>query len=223
MRWRGKKKLPLEALQPFNLDLPSPAQPATWDGPVLFGNDRPLEVEVGSGKGGFLVGRAAQVPLHNFLGIEIDRGLQLYVASRLARRGLLHARVVHGDARRLLQVILRSESVCQLHIYCPDPWWKRRHRKRRLFDPSFVRACHRILVPGGKLHLASDVGEYFQVMTDLVRACTPLREIPEEVTALMAEIGPTNFERKGLAQGHKLHHATFVREDAGTIVPINDD
>jgi tRNA (guanine-N7-)-methyltransferase len=214
MRWRGKKKLPLEALQPFIMAMPSPAQPATWDGSLLFGNDQPLEVEIGCGKGGFIAGRAAQVRHHNFLGIEIDRGLQLYVASRLARRGLHHARVVHGDARLLLQVILRPACVFQLHIYCPDPWWKRRHRKRRLFDPIFVQACYRVLVPGGKLHLASDVDEYFQIMTDLVRVCTPLREIPEEVTSLMAEIGPTNFERKGLAQGHTLHRASFIREEA---------
>lgn len=214
MRWRGKKKLPLEALQPFIVDLPTPIQPESWDGSVLFGNYLPLEVEVGCGKGGFLAGRAAQMRHHNFLGIEIDRGLQLYIASRLARRGLHHARIVYGDARLLLQVILRAASVVQLHIYCPDPWWKRRHRKRRLFDPNFVQACHRVLVPGGKLHLASDVDEYFQVMTDLVRACTPLREIPEEVSSLMREIGPTNFERKGLAQGHTLHRASFIRDDS---------
>lgn len=211
MSLRGKRRLPLEALRPFELLLPNPAQESIWDGPTLFGNARPLEVEVGCGQGGFLVGRATQVPTHNFLGVEIDRARQHYVATRLARRGYAHVLIGLGDARVLLGTLLRPGCVSHLHIYCPDPWWKRRHHKRRLFDPTFVPTCARVLAPGGKLHLASDVPEYFAHMTGLVRDLTPLVAIPEEVTAMMADIGPTNYERKGLARGHAVGRASFIK------------
>jgi tRNA (guanine-N7-)-methyltransferase len=210
MSLRGKKRLPLEALRPFEIHLPHPAQADLWDGPTLFGNARPFEVEVGCGQGGFLIGRAAQLPMHNFLGVEIDRARQHYVATRLARRGYTNVLVALGDARILLETLLRPGCVSQLHIYYPDPWWKRRHHKRRLFQPAFVRACARVLAPGGKLHLASDVPDYFALMTRLVRDLTPLTEVPEEVSALMAGIGPTNYERKGLARGHVVGRASFL-------------
>ncbi|HMP01167.1 MAG TPA: tRNA (guanosine(46)-N7)-methyltransferase TrmB [Gemmatales bacterium] len=207
-----RRQWPLAAIQPFQLELPSPLPETPWlDGPALFGNDQPFEIEIGCGKGGFLVGRALQVPEHNFLGIELDRGLFHYIATRLARRQLWHVRILQADASRFLAQACRSACVAHLHVYCPDPWWKRRHHKRRLFTPEFVANCQRVLAPGGKLHLASDVADYFDLMTRLVRDHTALMPMSEEVSVMMAGIGPTNFERKGVARGHVMGRATFAK------------
>src|SRR5438105_13269202 len=122
---RKSKKLPLEELAPYLL----PAHPPGEPGPPiywceLFGNDNPVEVEVGFGKGLFLTTAAEANRRVNFFGIEIVRKYQLYAATRFARRNLRNVRVACADARTLLRERVEPKSVSVLHVYFPDPWWK---------------------------------------------------------------------------------------------------
>ena len=116
-----------------------------WDAAALFGGTAPLEVEVGSGKGLFLRNVAADRPEVDFLGIEIAGKYARFAAAGLAKAGLRNALVVDGDATRLFHELLPDGSLAAVHVYFPDPWWKQRHRRRRVMRDSFVRDVERTL------------------------------------------------------------------------------
>jgi tRNA (guanine-N7-)-methyltransferase len=207
---RRARRLPLEELAPYLLTVPEEPKPFSWS--AVFGNDHPVEIEVGFGKGLFLL-TSAQAQAHvNFLGVEVERKYQLFAATRIAKRKLRNVRLARADARIFLREFVAGQSCQAVHIYFPDPWWKTRHRKRRVFTPEFAAQCERILKPGGWLHLATDVEEYFGVMTRLLVERTGLRRFP---TARTSEVGQddflTNFERKARLQGKMIYRASFER------------
>jgi tRNA (guanine-N7-)-methyltransferase len=188
-----------------------PRSPIDWK--QCFGNDRPVEIEVGSGKGAFLVAAAESNPAKNYFGIEIDRALQLYVATRLAKRGLRNGRVAGTDARRFFSERVPAASVGAVHVYFPDPWWKKRHHKRRVWTPAFAADCVRILAPGGRLHIATDVGEYGRIIRELLDAQPGLKQLRagEQTGPPAADEALTNFERKARQRGVAVFRAEYER------------
>ncbi len=204
---------------PANVDLSSagvspwflePKGPLNWA--EMFDNADPVEVEIGCGKGLFLINAATQQPLRNYCGIEIARKYALFAASRVARRGLTNVRVARADAQQVLREWIADRSVATLHVYFPDPWWKRRHKKRRVFTESLVADAARILIDGGELRFASDVEEYYKVMHGLVRRHPQFAEreptTPREPEHDMDYL--TNFDRKSRQAGRVVYRATFV-------------
>jgi tRNA (guanine-N7-)-methyltransferase len=185
--------------------------PRPWDAARLFERDAPLEVEVGSGKGLFLQTAAAAVPSHNFLGIEIAHKYARFAAARLAKHSLANAVVVDGDAQRLFGELLADASLVAVHIYFPDPWWKKRHHKRRVMNERFVRDVSRTLAPDGLLHFWSDVRDYFDATHELIAAHTSLAG-PLEVNERPAEHDldyRTHFERRMRLGGESVYRAEF--------------
>jgi tRNA (guanine-N7-)-methyltransferase len=215
---RRSKKLPLEVLAPYLLrDVPrgAPGPPIVWR--ELFGNDRPVEIEVGFGKGLFLATAGAARPDTNFFGVEIVRKYQLYAATRLARRGLTNVRVACADGRAVLRERIAPRSVEALHVYFPDPWWKTRHRKRRVFTPEFAHTVGIVLRPGGRLFIATDVEAYHGVMTQIVRDLGPAyRELPPPAPTDPAHDLDylTNFERKFRKEGRPIYRSAYERTAA---------
>jgi tRNA (guanine-N7-)-methyltransferase len=211
---RKGKRLPLELLLPHLLELSD--TPTLLDLPALFGNANPVELEVGFGKGSFLLAASQAQPAINFLGVEIERGLQRYVASRLAKRRLVNVRLIRADARLFVRDYLPTGVLRAIHVYFPDPWWKRRHRKRRVFTADFVRECERILHPGGRLHLATDVEEYFKVMQRLLAEQTSLQREDDIAGWFSSPDGEpvTNFQRKALLQSRSIWEAVYRKAAA---------
>jgi len=211
---RRARRLPLEELQPYLLPVPDPAAPLDFK--AVFGNDHPVEMEVGFGKGLFLVRVAQEAPATNFVGVEVVRKYQLFTATRLAKRGLRNVRLVLADARWLLEACVPAGSLQAVHVYYPDPWWKKRHEKRRVFTAEFAAGCERCLRVGGRLYVVTDVPEYFAVITDLVARHTRLRPLPlpdlRDPSHDMDYL--TNFERKFRRQGKPIHRAFY--EKAGS-------
>lgn len=224
---RKPRRLPADELAPFVWELPKasgrrePAvlalpseqlphagrspEPISW--PAFFSNPNPVEIEVGMGKGLFLLTSALARPGTNFFGIEIVRKYQLYAATRYAVRKLPNVKTCCADAFVVLKDHVAAASVAAVHVYFPDPWWKTRHRKRRVFTPEFAAEVLRVLVPGGLLHIATDVEEYFGVMTEIVRGLPAFRE--REVAA--GEGYQTNFERKAQQKGTPVWRAAFEK------------
>jgi tRNA (guanine-N7-)-methyltransferase len=212
---RRSPRLPLEELAPYLLDAPpgtlSAAPSLDWG--AVFGNDHPVEIEVGSGKGLFLLTAATGQPEVNFLGVEVVRKYQLFSATRLAKRELRNVRVVCADARMLLRDRVPPGSVQAIHVYFPDPWWKKRHHKRRVFTAEFAASCAQALRPGGRLCVATDVAEYHAVILELVAAQPTLRPLPAPEPGTPAHDLDylTNFERKFRKQGKPIHRQQYER------------
>jgi tRNA (guanine-N7-)-methyltransferase len=218
---RRARRLPLEELAPYLLetaggpDQASDGRLGPLDWRAVFGNERPVEAEVGFGKGLFLVRAATAHPEINYLGVEIARKYQLFAATRLARRRLTNVRLALADAREFLRDRVAAGSLQALHVYFPDPWWKKRHLKRRVFTPEFAVGCERTLRPGGLLHVATDVEEYFGVIRQLVAHDTRLRELPPPPDQAPAHDLDylTNFERKFRKQGRAIYRASFEKAE----------
>jgi tRNA (guanine-N7-)-methyltransferase len=193
----------------FSLDSPRGEAPVSWA--EVFGNGHPVELEVGSGKGLFLANAAAARPGHNFLGIELARKYARRAAERVAKHRLANVRVVAGDARLFLARSVPSASLRAVHVYFPDPWWKARHKKRRVFCESLVADVERSLEPGGDFLIATDVEEYFGVIRALLTGHPPFREqpLPEPETPEHDLDYLTNFERKYRIEGRPIYRVHY--------------
>lgn len=196
-------------------------EPIDW--PAFFGNPNPVEIEVGMGKGLFLLSAATARPGTNFFGIEVVRKYQLYAATRYAIRQLPNVKTCCADAKWVLRDHVATARVAAVHVYFPDPWWKKRHRKRRVFTPEFAADAARVLIQGGTLHVATDVEEYFGVMTGIVGAMPAFREVSRETSTVgVDEAGyQTNFERKARLSGTPVWRVLYERT-AGPVTVATD-
>lgn len=186
--------------------LSEPRANAFWA--AIFGNDNPVEVEIGAGTGTFLLQISAQHPERNYLGIEHARSRVRLLEQKIAAAARSNAIVIGADAACVVRHLVPPCSVAAFHVYFPDPWWKRRHHRRRLFTEGFARDLARALVPHGKLYTATDVPE----VADLIRttvAATGLFADQAAVRSLRQQ--PTPFERKGVARGAAIVEMSFAR------------
>ena len=137
-------------------------------------------------------------------------------AGRLARQGAANARIVAGDGNILVRQLFPDACLDAIHVYFPDPWWKARHRKRRVLSDAFLVHAGRVLVPGGWLHVWTDVEEYFrEAMT--AAAATGLFAPPADVPQRQAEHDldyRTHFERRTRLAGEPVWRAALVRNSA---------
>jgi len=125
-----------------------------------FGRTAPLELEIGPGRGAFALDHAARHPEIDLVVIESRRSDCELIRARALKRGLRNLMVLHGDARLLLPRLFPPRSLAGLHVQFPDPWWKRRHYKRRLVDVDFAVQARRLLAPGATVDFRTDVAAY---------------------------------------------------------------
>jgi tRNA (guanine-N7-)-methyltransferase len=173
---------------------------------VLFGNHRPVGLEIGPGRGDFLVSVAGQRPEWNFFAIERSFARTGEIESKLARRQIGNARVVCADASCLLP-LLPSASIAAVFIQFPDPWWKRRHEKRRLWTPEFVAVLRDLMLPGAPIEVLTDVAQTFA----LARATLERDPGLERIDLGRLERHDTSFARKALQRGGVIYRAVYRR------------
>jgi tRNA (guanine-N7-)-methyltransferase len=190
-----------------------PAEGELFSARAVFGDDAPFELEIGCGKGGFLLRRAQQRPDLHLLGIEWANKFFKFAADRMARWGLANVRVMRTDASHFVRRHLPAECLAALHVYHPDPWPKKRHHKRRLFQPEFVAAAARTLVPGGRWAIQTDHAEYFASIREQLAASDELKEIPydDPEFGIVKAFAQTNFEIKYLREGREIHRLAFQK------------
>jgi len=178
----------------------------------LFGSNHPVELEIGCGKGGFLLRQAQAHPDRNYVGIEWANEFYKFAADRMARWGVGNVRIMRTDARHFAVHRLRPASLAAIHVYHPDPWPKKRHHKRRLFTAEFVEAAARVLMPGGLLRIQTDHAEYFEQIRMVTRHPLLMAiEFDDLEFGITGEGVETNFEIKYLRKGRTMHRLAFRR------------
>lgn len=190
---------------------------------------RPLELEIGCGKGGFLVQEAAAHPGINFLALEIAREFYLYSADRVRRRGLSNVRMLHTDASDFLRWRCPDGVFRRIHLYYSDPWPKTKHHKNRVVQHKFLNEAWRTLESGGELRVVTDHDElwawyeaHFEQWTRADAAPPGFALPPFELRAFdpptWADDGETvgtNYERKFTGEGKPPHACVLVKRAVG--------
>ena len=160
------------------------------------------ELEIGFGKGRYLLGRAEAEPGRRFVGIEIAGEYFGLAARRLARRRIANLLLLEGDAAYFATTLLPRAGFAAVHVYFPDPWPKLRHRKRRLFAADSVDLVASLVAPGGRLWFATDFLEYGAGVRELLErypgAAVTVRDGP------WPEGPRTNYEAKYVAEGRPI-------------------
>ena len=174
----------------------------------LFPVRREIEVELGAGDGSFFAQWAALNPERNFLAVERLLGRLRKIERKLRRAGLLNARALRLEAGYFAEYLLPSASVSALHIYFPDPWPKRKHRRHRLINEHFAEVLRTALIPEGTLYLRTDDLDYFTHMREVLGANKHFESVPtpERLAAVH-----TDFEREFNAHGIQTNRAAYRR------------
>lgn len=194
------------------LDALSP--PLQWN--EIFGRGGPVEIEIGPGKGRFLLSEAQAHPERNFLAIEWAGRYLKVLSERLPRAQLTNVRLLPADARAVFRDWIPENSVSRVHIYYPDPWWKKRHAKYRLFSPEFLQHLERALEPGGTFHFATDVPRVFEEVEEMVQQSTGLKPVHRKIYPAGKERPPgrTNFEIKKWEAGSDIFEAIWQKGES---------
>jgi tRNA (guanine-N7-)-methyltransferase len=201
---------PVEILDQIEISMSDLNDRIDWT--ELFGNMNPVEIEIGCGKGRFIINSAMKYPDINYVGIERALRYFRFVKERSAKRNLTNIRVLQDDAGYFIERFVPDHSVTAYHIYFPDPWPKKRHRKRRLFKQDFLGHIERTLISRGTVDIATDYVEYYEEMIALIEASDVLNkmeDIPERVKSL-GEIR-TNFEAKYVAEGRPIYRKGYEK------------
>ena len=178
------------------------------DPAAIFGDGRPLWLEIGFGGGEHMVAMAARYPQVGIIGCEPFINGVAMLLGKIRAAGVSNVSVHPGDARDLMDV-LPDASIARAFLNYPDPWPKARHHRRRFVTPEHLLPLHRVMAPGAEFRVATDIPDYMR---------QTLEEVPRAGFALVAE-GPepwddwhsTRYEQKALREGRAPHYATFRR------------
>ncbi|MGQ0627563.1 MAG: tRNA (guanosine(46)-N7)-methyltransferase TrmB [Phycisphaerales bacterium] len=178
---------------------------------------RPLEIEIGSGKGTFLLNAARESQEVNLFGMEYAREFFVYAADRVRRAGLRNVRMMCVDATEFIRWRCPSAMVSVIHLYYSDPWPKSRHHKNRVVQDEFLRQAWRVLAPGGELRVVTDHVELWAWdLEHFARVTVPgpgalfeMRPFEPPGWADGDEVIGTNYERKTRAAGREPNSAVL--------------
>jgi tRNA (guanine-N7-)-methyltransferase len=185
---------------------------ALLDYSALFNRQAAFHVEIGFGKGRFLLAAAQRFPENNWFGIEYAPPCVSLVAERAARNELQNIRIVRGVAEEIVSRSFPDNLVSAYHIYFPDPWHKKRHHKRRLIQPPFAAELHRTLAVDGSVHVATDNEGYFrEIVAALSGAGMVQGTVAEEYSG---EEFRTNFEMRYIKQEQPVYRTVFSKVTA---------
>jgi tRNA (guanine-N7-)-methyltransferase len=198
----------LEALGPRYV---IPYRAAPLDLEAAFGRAAPKILEIGFGMGDATAQIAAARPQDDFLGIEVHTPGVGALLQRIEERGLTNLRIVQHDAVEVLRDMIAPGALAGVHVYFPDPWHKKKHNKRRLIQPDFVRTLCTHLAPGGYLHCATDWQPYAEQMLAVLGAEPALANTADGYAPRPEWRPLTKFENRGLKLGHGVWDLVFTK------------
>jgi tRNA (guanine-N7-)-methyltransferase len=172
---------------------------------TLFGNRNPVVLEIGSGKGRFLISTATERPDLNLVGVEKSLHYHRLIRDRVAKRHLQNVRLINHDAYLVLRDMIPDASLAEIHIYFPDPWPRPKEQKRRIIRAEVLEQIRRTLVDGGSAIYVTDHREYFEAAAPLIEQhFRAERRIPGPDDAPR-----TNYEAKYRAEGREIYEVRF--------------
>ena len=182
-------------------------QPLPLDVPDLYSRRAHLHVEVGAGSGEVALQLAAQHPENDYLLLEVDRACVGRILLAAAAQDLRNLRIMDHDAAEVFQCCLPADSVDAIYIFFPDPWPKRRHRKRRLIQTDFLRCLGTCLAPSGRIFIATDCHDYAQHMVQVFGSQRLLYRLGDQSASLPRPAWRrfAKYERRA----HHLGHTVF--------------
>ena len=195
------------------LRLDGPSETLNWCD--VFDNAGAIEIDVGCGRGMYVIDAAAARPDVNYLGIEVVPKPFYIARERVAKRNLGNVRLLRGDAREFFAERVPTDSVSVVHVQFPDPWPKKRHHKRRVVTNEFVVNVARVLRPDGKLHIATDIADYFDELLVIAESSGVFRLVSEGSYDATGDI-VTIFAAKYREQGREMYDAWLELADAQT-------
>jgi tRNA (guanine-N7-)-methyltransferase len=174
---------------------------------------QPIELEIGSGKGLFLTQAAQSHPDRFFIGLELATKYARDAQSKLVRLGVTNACFIACDAVAVMQHDVRENSLAAVHVYFPDPWWKSRHKKRRVLSDETILNIQRTLVASGQLHFWTDVLDYYEEAVARILELTSFKGpfyVPEPAATHTMDYR-THFERRTRLNGLPVYRARFEK------------
>jgi tRNA (guanine-N7-)-methyltransferase len=174
----------------------------------IFARPAPIEIDLGCGDGAFLLAMAARFPERNFLGTERLLGRVEKVCRAIARNRLENCRVLRLESHYATKWLLPVACASVAHIGFPDPWPKRHHHPRRLFQDEFMMSLHQVIAPGGEVRIKTDDQPYFLWIEKVIGRAKGFERIewPEEM-----DYPRTDFERHFVEQGLPIYRARLRR------------
>ncbi|HVY06088.1 MAG TPA: tRNA (guanosine(46)-N7)-methyltransferase TrmB [Burkholderiales bacterium] len=185
--------------------------PAPFDFDRAFGRAAPRFLEIGFGMGESTARIAGEQPGHDFIGIEVHTPGVGGLLRLIEAQALTNIRIVQHDAVEVATHMIGEASLAGIHVFFPDPWPKKRHHKRRLLQPTFVRLLASRLRPGGYLHVATDWEDYATQILAVLSAEALLKNSVEGFAPRPAHRPLTKFESRGLKLGHGVWDIVFLR------------
>lgn len=173
----------------------------------LFENTNPVELEIGAGRGDFLVNYCEANPEINLCAVERKLNYLKRGISKVRLKNLSNVRFLNLEVRHFLEEYVPNESLQAVHIYFPDPWPKKRHLKRRLVQPDFIKILAAKMADQGSLHLRTDHRNYFEHMMEVMGDQPYFSPVP--VPDGLSDF-KTGFERRFLEDGVKINYASYV-------------
>jgi len=187
---------------------------------ALFPHQRPLELEIGCGIGDFIVQIAAKRPEHNFLAIDIFNQGCRSTCSRVEDSGLDNIRVMRMEARYLLYHYLGGNSLRALYINCPDPWPKKRHRKRRLVNSEFIDLALYSLEDNGIFNFSTDFTDYGEEVAELLNNDPRLDNLNSTpYTNDLGDYPVSKYMRRFLDLHQPIYLSRYIKKAGLTIAP----
>ena len=187
------------------------ATPADW--PALYGNDRPLALEIGCGIGDFIVSTAADLPDRNFIAIDFYNKGCYKTCRRIDAAGLTNVRVLREEARQFIVERIAKGSLAAVYINCPDPWPKKKHRKRRLVNRQFLEFLAEYLAPGADFYFATDFDDYGLDVAGMMPGIEGFenRLAPDLYRHELAGYRLSKYMRKFMAEGKRIYFVHYRR------------
>ena len=175
----------------------------------LFSQEQPIEIDIGCGKGRFLLSRATSHQQTNFIGIDRMNGRLGKLDRKIIRAELNNVRLIEMEAAYVITELLPADVISTYYIFFPDPWPKRKHHRRRLMSTEFLDALHRTMKTGGEINFSTDHLDYFEAGRKLLRADKRFEEIE---TFQRSESEKTDFELIFTNQNLPIGNCSFKKK-----------